>query len=200
MNTRLPYKKFRASLDVYKTANFKPTIARSLINIAEVYVKQDKFELAKRYFFKSLEYNKYIRSEDYARLYNKLGILYYRQEDLGKAQEAFERSLEISSKNNYKSLSQKNHQHLFDIYKRQENYQVALDHLVASNTLKDSLVSVEKTQRIAEMQFKYDIAQSDKEIHALQLRQQKNHLNWTRLIFHFSFRCNDFHSKTKRKK
>ncbi len=177
--------KFRASLSVYELANYKPTIARSLINIAEVYVKQDKYELAHRYFLKSLEYDKYIRDEDYANLYNKLGILYFRQNEIEKSKEAFQRSLDISINNNYKKLSQNNHQHLYQIHKQQNNHQVALIHLESTNNLKDSLLNIDKAQRIAEMQFKYDIAHGEREIHALRLRQNNILLVGSLTLFTF---------------
>ncbi|MEL6864919.1 MAG: tetratricopeptide repeat protein [Bacteroidota bacterium] len=175
--------RLRASKEVYERYNMKPTIARSLINIADIFTMKGEYEIAQRYFMESLNYDQYIGSEDYAILFNKLGNLYLKINKKEKAERAFQNSLEISQKHDFKKLIQANNHSLYSIYSQKGMYKDALQHLVTTSKMKDYLLNEDKTKRIAEMQFRFDAEKSEKEIQLLKLRQNKLMLTGSISIF-----------------
>ncbi|MEM1322484.1 MAG: tetratricopeptide repeat protein [Bacteroidota bacterium] len=177
--------KLQASLSVYEKVNVKPTIARSLINIADIYTKKGEFDKAQEYFMKSLEYKKFIRAQDFSELYNKFGNLNLKMEKLLEAEQAFIKSLAISDEHDFKDLSEANNRSLYRIYERKGSAEKALAHLKKYTELKDYLFNQDKAKHIAEMQFRFDMEQNEKEIQLLRLKQNKTMLIASSLLFLF---------------
>ncbi|MEL6864917.1 MAG: ATP-binding protein, partial [Bacteroidota bacterium] len=73
----------------------------------------------------------------------------------------------------YRDLCQTNYFNLYEIYQNKEEYQKALGFLEMGVSFQDSIYNEKQTKRITELQFKYDVAKSEKEIHTLQLRQNQ---------------------------
>ena len=139
--------KTQAALVVYKKITWKPVIARTLVNIADIYTRKGEYGLAQDYFIEALNYDKYIRSEDYAVLFNKLGSLYLKVNKLDKAEEAFQKSLARAEEHNFKELIQSNNHNLYKIYTQQGLFKEALAHLVTTANMKDYLLNEDKAKR-----------------------------------------------------
>lgn len=165
--------KFEASLVIFEEVQHKPLIARTLFYMADAYAEQGHLEMADEYFFKCLSYENYISLKSFADLYYKMGNLYTKKEQTLKAKNAFEKSLEIAQKNEFKEFSQKSHYGLYEIFMKEQKYKEGAEHLHASIKLKDEISTENRAKQIAELQFKYDVEKGEREIQALELKQSR---------------------------
>lgn len=165
--------KFEASLIIFESIQHKPLIARTLFYMADAYAEQGHLEMADLYFSKCLVYDNYISLKSFADLYNKMGNLYLKKGQTSKAKTAFEKSLDIAQENEFKAFSQKSHYGLYEIFMEEAAYETAVEHLQASVKLKDALSTENRAKQIAELQFKYDVEKGEREIQALELKQNR---------------------------
>ena len=165
--------KFQASLDVFQKVQHKPLVARSLFYIADAYAQQNILEKAEDYFSKCLLYRLYLSLKSSADLYDKMGNLALKQNKPDSAKVFFEKCLFIAKENEFKEFVQKGHQGLYEVYRQLNQHELALQQLESAVQLKDSLTQQAKSKQIAELQFKYDIEKGEKEIKALELRQNR---------------------------
>ncbi len=165
--------KFLKSLEINRMEMAKATIARSLMFIAEVYTKKNELDEARKYFEECLVYKEFMKDEDLAELYHKIGLLNYDQNGLQEAAEAFLNSLELSELYNYTNLIQRNNFSLYKVFAKEGKNERALFHLEQSSILKDSIFNVEQTARLAELRFLYDTEKSEKQILELTAQQGK---------------------------
>lgn len=157
-----------ASLDVYQNVQRKTAIVRSMIEISTVYINMEEYDKAQEYFQLCLDrYRDYLSTKDNAKLYNQQGHLFLKFKDPEQAVEAFTKSLEISVNNDYKALSQDNHHALYNLFRAQSDTDRALTHLEESNRFQNYIENNEKAQRIAEIQFQYEMEKSERRIQEL---------------------------------
>ncbi len=174
--------KHQAALEVYQTVQRKTAIVRSMIEISTVYTNMEQYDKAQEYFQLCFDkYREYLSNKDNAHLYNKQGYLFLKLNENEKAEEAFLKGLAISTKNDYKAISQENHHALYRIYREFGQTDKALVHLEESNKFQNYIQNNEKTQRIAEVQFQYEVEKSERRIQ--ELRYSRNQLFFFGLSF-----------------
>lgn len=167
--------KLTASLNVYKNVHQKTEIVLGLIEVSDVYTKMGYFEKAQENFQLCFDkYATYMSAKDQAHIYNKQAFLFQKLKETDRAEADFLKSLKISKNNDYKSISQANHSALYEIYKKRGDTQKALAHLEASNKLRDYIQNAEKSKRIADLQFQYEVEQGERKIQ--ELRYSRNHV------------------------
>jgi signal transduction histidine kinase len=86
---------------------------------------------------------------------------------------AFNKSLDLAQKKQFKDLIQKNNAALAELYKQLKDFSKAFSCLERASAYSDSLFNEANTRHITEAQFKYNTAQGEKQIQALQLRQSR---------------------------
>ncbi len=165
--------KQKASLLVYRQSEDGISISRGLVNIAEIYTHLELYDEAESYFMECFDYEKYLSTLENARLYNRLGELYLKQNKIDTAEVAFKKSLVFSKTGDYRELTQQNNYDLFQINKNKGNNDLALEYLETYTKLSDYVLNQQRTDRITELQFKFDVEKNDKEYQALMLRQNK---------------------------
>lgn len=165
--------KQKASLAIFQKSEDGVSISRGLISIGEIYTHQGLFNEAEQYFMKCFDYEKYLAAIEHARLYNRLGNLYLQQSKLDTAELAFKTSLKLSQKGDFRELTQQNNHDLYKIYAGNNNKDLALQHLETYLELNNYIRNEQRTDRITELQFKFDVEKNDKEYQALTLRQNR---------------------------
>lgn len=174
--------KLTSSLEVYNKVEKKTAIVKSLIEISDIYTKMERYEKAQEYFQLCFDdYKEYLSTKDHAYLYNKQAFLFQTLGQDKKAEEAYLEGLKISEKYDYKSISQENHLALYQIYRKRAKTGKALKHLEASNKLLNYIQNTEKSQRIAEMQFQYEVEKGERKIQGL--RYSRNRLFFYSISF-----------------
>lgn len=142
-----------------------------LITKGDLFMKMQRYDEAEAEFLQCLENQNYLGNYSVSKINYELGNIYYYKKQLKKAQEYLNKSLETSDKYNYYLLSEMNHRKMYEMFKSENNANKALFHLEIANTLRDSIFNQEKTKRVAELQFRYQLEKSDKEIQSLKLRE-----------------------------
>jgi tetratricopeptide (TPR) repeat protein len=170
-NLDLGLQKYRAVMKIYERKNFRSRITPALISIANVYTLKQDYSTAEQYLLRCFEYQAQMSERDLANLYNKLGNLYTLTNRVAEAEKILLDCLKKSTTIDYKEVTQNTHQLLYQIYKNKGNNQIALMHFEAALALGDSLYSEQKIHRIADLQYKFDTEQSDKELQALAVRE-----------------------------
>ncbi len=165
--------KQKASLLVYRQSEDGISISRGLVNIAEIYTHLELYDEAESYFMECFDYEKYLSTLENARLHNRLGKLYLKQNKIDTAEIAFKKSLVFSETGDYRELTQQNNHDLYKINQNKGNDSLALTYLETYTMLSDYMQNQQRTDRITELQFKFDVEKNDKEYQALMLRQNK---------------------------
>jgi DNA-binding CsgD family transcriptional regulator len=137
-------------------------------NICQYY--KDQRDYAKAYYYGNkgvalaLKFN-HQRSLTYS--FSWLGQSYYFQGNHEKGIGLLNKALEIATtlKEPYRVMEI--HEHIYDCYISSNDYKNALVHYRRTQTMRDSLKVVDNGNKLSELQVKYETAQKDKEITAL---------------------------------
>ncbi len=175
-------KKHEEALAAYQGASLKSYIARSLMHIANVHLLKGDFQKAETSFKECLKYEKQLFDSDLAELYYKMGTFYTQIDQFEQAKIAFNKSLVLANKYDYKDIAQRANYQMFLIFFKQHNNEKALKYLNTANALSDSLYNTEKTRRTAEIEFKFDIEKKENEIQAFRLREGASSLRENRMM------------------
>jgi signal transduction histidine kinase len=175
-------KKHEEALAAYQGASLKSYTARSLMHIANVHLLKGDFQKADKSFKECLKYEKQLFDSDLAELYYKMGTFYIQYDQLGQAEAAFNKSLVLANKYDYKDIAQRANYQMFLIFFKLHNNDKALKYLNTANALSDSLYNTEKTRRTAEIEFKFDIEKKENEIQAFKIRERDSSLRENRMM------------------
>ena len=80
----------------------------------------------------------------------------------------------LAEKNELPRYDEWCHRALYVIYKNEKQGNLALFHLEKANMLRDSLFSFEKSGKVTELQFRYDLAQGEQKIKEVELSSSRN--------------------------
>lgn len=152
--------------------------------MADVYTQIGQFNDAEKTFKKCFEYSSFFDFYEQPNLYLSLGIFYLQTKRPKKAEIALNKSLELASNRGFIDLIQKSNRGLVDVYQQLGDPKQALKHLKIAKIYEDSIFNGDKINRMAEAQYKFDmnktesehklnLAKSEKEIQALNLRQNR---------------------------
>jgi signal transduction histidine kinase len=144
---------------------------RLLIIKGDLLVRQNKFHIAETFFQECLKNQNALNNQSICKLNYELGNIYLHKNDKQKALFYLDNSLKISKEFNYYLESEKVHRKLYEFYKGEKQLDKALFHFEISNTLRDSIFNQEKTKRVQELEFRYQLEKSDKEIQSFKLRE-----------------------------
>ncbi len=166
-------KKYEEALTIYRTIDLKVFIARTLMSIADVHFKKAQFDQVTATYKECLQYEAHFLDIDRARLHYKIGLLHRQQNRNVEAEKEFLKSLEIADKLGNKEIAQPaNYQMFLICFDKHENPR-ALSYLNVANALNDSLFNMNKLQRTAEMELKFDTEKRENEINTLRARETR---------------------------
>lgn len=126
---------YKKALKYGQAVDYDKAVAASLNNIGDIYISKKQYEKAKVNFIRAIEADKSPMKRESAPAYNNIGEVYVKFNEPYRAQEYFEKSLEISTLNqddNNKTYTLFNLGKLFYNSKR---YKKALEYLGKSSDL-----------------------------------------------------------------
>jgi len=145
-----------------------------------------RFELAKDFHQKALKlYQEYDNKKEMAFTLNSLADIFIKTNQFAKAKPLALESLSIAEEVGVKEEQRNAHLTLSKIYEIKANYKKALFHQQQFSSIKDTLFEIEKTERIAELNTRYDTEKKEKEnlrlksqtdIQALTISKKQNQL------------------------
>lgn len=171
-----------SALDIYEKIGDKKSVLETLVFIADVYLQAGSYSTAEFYFKRCFEYKNYFEYYEHPNLYLKLANLYQKTQRPREALTAYKESLKLAEDRSFIDIIQKCNLGLSQAFNDIGDYKSAFTHLQTANIYGDSLFNQEKSRRLAEAQYKFDVEKSEKEIQSLRLTQNKYWL-MTILVF-----------------
>tara|TARA_Y100000034_G_scaffold136654_1_gene214506 strand:+ start:75011 stop:76828 length:1818 start_codon:yes stop_codon:yes gene_type:complete len=172
----------KKALDLSILQKDSVSIPFALTHMAEVYLKKDDFALAEKYFFDALNLRKK-RNDIYgiADSYLYIGDFYYKKGDLKKAIVNYRQGGDMAKTNGYFPLYKYAEEFLYKSYKKQGNYQKAMQSYEVYNQLKDSILNQDTNNRIAQLQVEFETSEKERKILAQDLEIKQRNLILTYL-------------------
>ena len=165
--------KHQEALNIIEKAGDKRFIVELLMQIGEGYVQLNQLDKAEIYYKRCFEYESFFEYYEHANFYYKWGNLCLKTNRIDRALTAFNKSLELAKKGQFKDLIQKDNAALAELYKQIKDFPKAFNCLEIASAYSDSLFNEANTKHITEAQFKYNVAQNERQIQDLQLRQSR---------------------------
>ena len=180
---------FTRALKISKQIGDKIIIAGTLNNIGELYFGQKNYKEAMDYFEKSLTLKREINDQNgmgYTLL--NIGKLHLDKKDYENAQYYLMNGLELALSIKSKSLCEQYYASLSKVYSAKQNYKEALELFKQYTDIRDSIYSDEVTNKIAELEVKYETEKREKELEILRKNKQINTMKLKRqkLVWFFS--------------
>lgn len=177
LNAKKDFKKalsyHEEALNIYEMSGDKRHILETLIYLSDLYAEAGAYTTAEFYFKKCFDYKDYFEYYEHPNLYLKLGSLYQKTGKTDESIEALKTSLYLATNRSFRDIIQKSNLGLSQVYKDKGQYKEAFNYLHVANLYSDSLFNEEKSKRLAEAQYKFDVEKSEKEIEALHHKQNR---------------------------
>lgn len=172
---------FRKAFSIAIEVEDKHAQATALLGLARFYEHRQFADSANNAYTDALKISREIgRQHGEALALNKIGNAKLKRKDFVAADLAIRQSLSISEAINAKDLSCENYRALASIASALGNYGDAYRFQGRYIELHDSIFTVEKSKRIAEMAEIYEAQQNEKEINRLNLTNAENQLKMER--------------------
>lgn len=171
--------RYTASMKLAEDAGDSLSVSYSLSNIAGVYVIEKKYDLAEKNLLRALAIREMLKdSFALALTYSDLGVAMNAKGDYKKAIEYLTLSNKVAERLKYPELQSNNYNELSSVARKQGNFQQAFDFYKMRTALRDSLMGLEKTKQIEELNAKYETARKEQEI-----QEQRNKLRLQNYLF-----------------
>ncbi|MEO6524579.1 MAG: tetratricopeptide repeat-containing sensor histidine kinase [Mucilaginibacter sp.] len=158
----------------YKISN---GIVAAYSNLASVFLKEEKYELAMDYCNQVLAIHNTsdnFKPRDLANIYILQGKIYYKLRQYDKARKVFDQSLAIATNlGNAEYLSQ-NYYNMYLLDSVKGDYESALKNYSQYTRLDDSLINVNKNQLVALYQIKFDSQKRIAENQRLKIEEERS--------------------------
>ena len=171
--------RYTASMKLAEAAGDSLSVSYSLSNIAGVYVIEKKYDLAEKNLLRALAIREMLKdSFALALTYSDLGVAMNAKGDYKKAIEYLTASNKVAEGLKYPELQSNNYNELSSIARKQGDFQKAFDFYMMRTALRDSLMGLEKTKQIQELNAKYETARKEQ-----QIQEQQNKIRFQNFLF-----------------
>lgn len=167
---------FDQAIQHAQTVNYNNIVAYGNLNKGMVYLDQGKFELAQQNFNKSLKLAESIDDLKVQAAANiGLGACQVESAPSSSTLMLITKGLSIARDIENLEMQRDSYRWLHKFYARSGDYSKALEAYISYSSIKDSLLSQEKSKEILRLQTQYEVLEKDKqlEIQTLQLTQKE---------------------------
>jgi signal transduction histidine kinase len=155
---------YQRAYNIFEKTNEPKDIALAAQNISAIYDLKKDYKNAMLYADKALEL--YMKSNNVwgiIHLAQNIGFLYLDKDDFDKAEHYFKLSHENALQTNSLPLLISSYSSLSQLYEKKGEYEKAFQSLKNQYSIKDSLYKKETTEKLAELESKYQLDQKEKE-------------------------------------
>ncbi|MCD4817613.1 MAG: tetratricopeptide repeat protein [Candidatus Cloacimonetes bacterium] len=159
------------SLEIKREMKDKDGIAGSLNNIGLIHYEFGNFDKALEYSLESLRIKEQIGDKNgIASSFNNIGNLHLKLKNYNKAFTYLEQGLQLAREINAKDLIEESYEVFSDLYVAKEDYKKALEYYKLYSEIKDIIYNEESSNKIAEMQTKYETEKKEREAEIFRLK------------------------------
>ncbi len=181
-DTALEY--YQKALIIYKEIDDKKIIAGCLNNIGINYWYLNNFNKSLEYYLEALKIKEEIGDKwGVSNTSLNIGMIYVKLLNFDKASLYLENGLKLAEKMESRHLLKDSYINFSELYTAKEDYKKALEYYKLYTEEKDSIFTEESSEKIAEMQTKYETEKKEKEneilkkdnkIQKLEINKQQN--------------------------
>ncbi len=178
---------FIKSLKIMEEVGNRNNLAYCLNNIGIIYWYLENYDKSLEYYLRSYTINKEIDNKyGIAGSLKNIGGIYVKLEEYDKSIIYFKESLKLAKEIEAKDLIQNIYIAFSELFSVKKDYKKALEYFTLYTVVKDSIFTKESSERIAEMQTKYEtekkeqeneILKKNNEIQRLKINKQQNFRN-----------------------
>jgi two-component system, NarL family, sensor kinase len=173
---------FRQALKIREALGDKSGIATSIGNIGLLYEMQGNYPKAMNCYLKSLKITEDIGEKKSTVInLNYIGLLYRKLGDFSKSLEYHRKSLDIAEEIGSKEIMLTTYKNLAEAYEKMGDFSNAYKNYRLYSSVKDSILNIENSKKIIELQAKYETAKKEKTISELEKEKQIQNLNIEKL-------------------
>jgi signal transduction histidine kinase len=164
-NYEIAKENFSRALAIKQKYSDERNIASIYLNLGEIYLDEKKFEMAQDYFNLGLKLNVSMndRRGITVSLLN-LGDVFLRIEEYEKSFWYFEQALDLARELEIQKLEMQIYELMSEWYEKKGDFKNALLYFKKHASLSDTLLDIEKSRQIRDLQIVYDVEKKDKEI------------------------------------
>ncbi len=178
-DTALGY--YQKALKIYKEIDDKKVIAGCLNNIGIIYWYLNNFNKSLEYYQKALKIKEEIGDKWGASNTSlNIGMIYVKLLNYDKASLYLKNGLNLAEEIESRHLLKDSYIHFSELYTAKEDYKKALEYYKLYTEVKDSIFTKESSDKIAEMQTKYETEKKEKENEILRKNNEIQNLEITR--------------------
>ncbi|MCD4832194.1 MAG: tetratricopeptide repeat protein [Bacteroidales bacterium] len=169
---------FTKALEIFREIKYPLGESNALNSMGNVYLGKKQFKFAMQLFYESLEIRKKIQhSHLIAESYKNIANIYIQKSDYKNAELVIEEGIRISNEIQSIKMLKQFYYLLYELNQQRRNYEEALTGYLKFTEIKDSLLSIESENRIAELEIQYQTEKKEQQIEILdkenQLKQQQ---------------------------
>ncbi len=169
---------FKKSLEIKEKLGNKKGIAYTLNNLGSIYTSLNEHVKAREYYTKSYEIKKEINdARGMVSSLTNIGASYYYTNDLTNAVKYFLLSSEEAKKVGARDIVLSSYQNAAETYSELKDYKNAATYFSLALSLKDSILSIESSKAMHEMQGKFNFEKQEKEIQILKQEKEIQELD-----------------------
>ena len=165
-------KKDQTALAIFEKNGNKRELGETMLSIADNYLEQKKYEQSEDFFYQCKPLLPYLLPYGNACFYTKLGKLYTTKGENQEAIKSLQKALVLSDSLGFKELRIENHKLLATLFEQRKDYKQAFFHASEAEKYCAELFKDDRQKNLIEAQFKFDVAEGEKQI--LQLKEQKS--------------------------
>ncbi len=164
---------FNKSIEICKVIDNKKGLVSSYSNIGLLYQKLQNIDKALEYNFLAIELGKKINDKYFlCDAYCNVGEIYFALSQFAKSIDYSKTGLQLAQQIHSLTSIKSAAQTLYQIYKKQKQYAVALEYHEIAKAANDSVYSTEKSKKIDDLKYSYEIDKKQKEIDIAQKNKQ----------------------------
>jgi len=162
---------FQRALDISEKHNYVAIRLASLIYISDLYLEQDKIEIAYEMLQKALTVSESIgEKRSICKIWKDMGGIFLKQKDYAKALHFTRNSLKLANELQLLNEQRDIHGQLSEIFSATNDFKKAYNHQRVFKNLDDSINNRDNFKKIAELEASYKY---EKEKQALAVEQQR---------------------------
>ena len=155
---------YQESLNINEKLGDKFGIGNAVLNIGYAYDDLKDYDMALGYYLQAMAIDEELDDKyGLAISLNNIGDLYRKLKIFNESYKYLIQSKKISEEINSKDMLKENYDCLSNLFSDQGQYQKAFEYYKLYDTIKDSIFNDDSSNKIAEMQTKYDTEKKEKE-------------------------------------
>ena len=173
----LAFKYYKKAFEAYEKIGNKSRVATVASNLGRLFFQNGQEDRAEEYYYIAIDI--FRQKNDKVGLvstYGMLGEMYLAGGDMDKALKMFKLSNKYNEKIGLRAVQQQNLVDLYQTYKKLKEFELANEVLEKAYALKDSIYTNEQFEKLLELEKKYHIEKSQKELIMMKAREDRNRM------------------------